>query len=95
MQGLNSKYEGKAAKDFWDFSIFDDAKREEEKMVAVHFKKSNVIDGVYTCKRKDSSGKICGSKKCIQYSIQTRSQDEGQTTKIECTKCGNVWILAD
>lgn len=40
----------------------------------------------YTC------GK-CKEKKCTTQSVQLRSADEGSNTKIECTNCGNCWVI--
>ncbi|MCQ2816197.1 MAG: hypothetical protein MJ252_02915 [archaeon] len=47
-------------------------------------KHAPVFEGEYTC------GK-CGSKRCVNKQLQTRSADEPMTNFVRCIDCGHSW----
>lgn len=44
------------------------------------------IDEFYSCKK-------CGKGTCTREDVQRRSGDEGNSSIITCTKCGDRWII--
>lgn len=55
--------------------------RMEEKLYSLRME---VVEGVHTCAK-------CSCSKIQVSQAQTRSSDEGMTTFLKCTSCGNFW----
>jgi DNA-directed RNA polymerase subunit M/transcription elongation factor TFIIS len=69
---------------YFDQSAFDNAKLMVELELELHHAPPALINGMYKCGR-------CGSMKTVASSKQTRSLDEGESTKVKCQECGHGW----
>lgn len=72
--------------DLYSTSEFDHAKQLHEEEQLYLTKPIEVEEGVNVCNK-------CGSNRCMSYSKQTRSSDEGTTVFCMCAKCGAVWKM--
>lgn len=92
---LLNKYDPKDNGNGFDREIYNSLRVKEEEYLKKEFRETLVVvKGAYVCKKKDKkTGKVCGNDECSIIVLQTRSQDEGQTTTITCNRCGNVWTL--
>lgn len=68
----------------WESSVFEDYKQREYTDINKQIAGIKVKVGVFVCQKKE-----CSSKECYYSQVQSRSMDEGFTTNVICTKCGN------
>lgn len=69
----------------WDNFIFNKIKNkiyDQDNLLENY----EIVEGVLKCNK-------CGSKKIYNISIQTRSCDEGASTKAICINCMNKWMI--
>jgi DNA-directed RNA polymerase subunit M len=60
-----------------------------EKLKTVIIDKSELDDDAMAS--AEATCPKCGHNKALQWSLQTRSGDEGSTVFFRCTKCGQTW----
>ena len=65
---------------YFSFPEFDSAIYKYNKFIEDQFDVKEVMSGLYKCKR-------CKSDKTTSFTVQLRSRDEGETTKVYCTSC--------
>jgi DNA-directed RNA polymerase subunit M/transcription elongation factor TFIIS len=69
----------------WQLPLFDPIKENIKEDIKRARYKPKGTKGFGICKR-------CGSEELVADTKQTRSCDEGQTVKLHCVHCQNVWI---
>jgi DNA-directed RNA polymerase subunit M/transcription elongation factor TFIIS len=73
---------------YYELSVFTSAKKSYNRDVARLRDQVKVDEGIEECKR-------CHSIKTITILSQTRSADEGQTSKSVCHSCGHKWVSSN
>ena len=69
--------------DYFESSLFEDAKKTDDKFLNNITCKLEPVSGIHKCK--------CGCDKVYSYELQTRSADEGMTVFLQCYECGKKW----
>lgn len=69
---------------YFDSPTFDRQRKDENTYIANMTRTLNVEESIHECPR-------CRYTKIIVSQKQLRSGDEGMTTLLRCTKCGNEW----
>jgi DNA-directed RNA polymerase subunit M/transcription elongation factor TFIIS len=72
----------------WESCVFIEFREREDKERNAQTQPPEISEGEYQCKSK-----ICRSKKCYYFTMQTRSSDEGSTIYVVCSKCGERFTL--
>ena len=67
----------------WDSSIYENFRKRMDADNSMLTRNLVTEVSIHKCKSKD-----CGSRECIQTSLQTRSGDEPATIFVTCMKCG-------
>jgi DNA-directed RNA polymerase subunit M/transcription elongation factor TFIIS len=67
----------------WNSCIYDQQKKDNNKILDIMMTKPKASKGIYKCRNKE-----CDSDEFFIFQFQTRSGDEGMTTYRQCIKCG-------
>lgn len=73
----------------WESVSFLEFRENEKRDTQDQISGVKVQKGAFRCKSK-----TCGSYECLHYTSQTRGCDEGGTTYIVCSKCGERYTIS-
>lgn len=72
----------------WNSFVYADFREKEDRDTTDQAAGMKVEKGEFKCRNV-----WCRSDECFYYQDQTRSADEGATTYVVCTKCGNRYAF--
>jgi DNA-directed RNA polymerase subunit M/transcription elongation factor TFIIS len=73
----------------WETVSFLEFRENEKRDTQDQISGMKVQKGAFRCKNK-----TCGSYECLHYTSQTRGCDEGGTTYIVCSQCGERYTIS-
>lgn len=80
----------------WESSAYAPYRAREKLEVLDRVTGPIVKSGEFKCKNRRCPGRVNGvaSDKCVYYQMQTRSADEGSTTYVVCSVCGDRYTFS-